>query len=284
MSVALITGTSTGIGRSTAIELAKNGYYVFASMRNPDAADPEMVSAGHVDVIPLDVNDNASMKSAVARVIDSAGRIDILVNNAGIGVGGAVEETTEKDLRNTMETNFFGAWRMMQLVLPGMRAQSGGHIVNVTSVAARFVMGFHGPYSASKCALEAASEALAQEAFRYNVRVSIIEPGAIKTPIFEKAEGREPPTGSPYIGSYDRLMAILMKRLEDPSPPELVAKTIRHAIETDQPKLRYLVGEDAELWAASRAKMSDEEYVAAGRKMTKEEFAEWYQEKFGMEL
>ena len=145
MSVALITGTSTGIGRSTAIQLARNGYYVFASMRNPEAADPEMVSSGQVEVIPLDVSDNSSMESAVAGVLDSAGRIDILVNNAGIGIGSSIEETSEKDLRDTMETNFFGAWRMMQLVLPGMRAQGGGHIVNLTSVAGRFVMAFHGP-------------------------------------------------------------------------------------------------------------------------------------------
>ena len=121
MSVALITGTSTGIGRSTAIELAKNGYRVFASMRDPTAADPEMVSSGKVEVIRLDVNDNLSMESAVAGVLELTGRIDILVNNAGIGIGGSVEETTEKDLRDIMETNFFGAWRMMQLVLPGMR-------------------------------------------------------------------------------------------------------------------------------------------------------------------
>ena len=159
MSVALITGTSTGIGRSTAIEMAKNGYHVFASMRNPKAADPEMVSSGQVEVIPLDVNDNASMESAVAGVLDSAGRIDILVNNAGIGIGSSIEETSEKDLRDTIETNFFGAWRMMQLV-----------------------------------------------------------------------------------------------------------------------------GEDAELWVAGRAKMSDEEFVAAGRNMSSGDFKKWYEEKFGMEL
>ncbi len=284
MSVALITGTSTGIGRSTAIEMAKNGYHVFASMRNPKAADPEMVSSGQVEVIPLDVNDNASMESAVAGVLDSAGRIDILVNNAGIGIGSSIEETSEKDLRDTMETNFFGAWRMMQLVLPGMRAQGGGHIVNVTSVAGRFVMAFQGPYASSKHALEAASEALAQEAFRYNVRVSIIEPGAIRTPIFDKATAGERPTKSHYVQSFNRLMAIFEKRLQDPSPPELVATTIRDAIETDQPKLRYLVGEDAELWVAGRAKMSDEEFVAAGRNMSSGDFKKWYEEKFGMEL
>ncbi len=284
MSVALITGTSTGIGRFTAIELAKNGYHVFASMRNPDAADPEMVSAGQVEVVPLDVDENASMESAVTRVIDSAGRIDILVNNAGIVALGSIEETSDEDLRGMMETNFFGPWRMMQLVLPGMRAQGGGQIVNVTSVSGRFVLGCHGPYSTSKFALEAASEALAQEAFRYNVRVSVIEPGVILTPMVEKARSRELPADSAYVGCYDRLTALFTKRLEDPSRPELVARAIRHAIETDQPSLRYLVGDDAELWAAGRDRMSDEEYVEAGRKMTKEEFAEWYEQKFGMEL
>lgn len=284
MSVALITGTSTGIGRSTAIELAKNGYRVFASMRDPTAADPEMVSSGKVEVIRLDVNDNLSMESAVAGVLELTGRIDILVNNAGIGIGGSVEETTEKDLRDIMETNFFGAWRMMQLVLPGMRIRGGGHIVNVTSVAGRFVMAFQGPYASSKHALEAASEALAQEVFRYNVRVSIIEPGAIKTPIFDKAMALERPTKSPYVQSFNRLMEVFEKRLQDPSPPELVAVTIRRAIETDQPKLRYLVGEDAELWVAGRAKMSDEEYVTAGGKLSSGEFKNWYEEKFRMEL
>ena len=165
-----------------------------------------------------------------------------------------------------METNFFGAWRMMQLVLPDIRAQGGGHIVNVTSVADRLVMAFHGSYASSKHVLQAASEALAQEAFQYNVRVSIIEPGAIKTPIFDKATAGERPTNSPCMQSFNRLMAIFEKRLKDRSPPELVATTIRHAIETDQPKLRYLVGEDAELWVAGRARMSEEEFVAVGRR------------------
>ena len=116
------------------------------------------------------------------------------------------------------------------------------------------------------------------------MRVSIIEPGAIKTPIFDKAMALERPTKSPYVQSFNRLMEVFEKRLQDPSPPELVAATIRRAIETDQPKLRYLVGEDAELWVAGRAKMSDEEYVAAGGKMSSGEFKNWYEEKFRMEL
>ena len=288
MTVTLITGTSTGIGQATALRLARQGHHVFASMRNPATGSSVLTEAARqeglkLEVIQLDVNDPDSSEQAVRDVLEQAGRLDVLINNAGIGGGGPIEETPEEVLRAVFETNFFGAMRMMRLVLPIMRQAGSGAIVNVASIAGRLASGGGSVYAASKFALEAASECLAQEVRPFNIRVVIIEPGVILTPIFEK-RGPAPDPDSPYKDIALRTGRMFTKRLENPSPPELVAETIQLSLESDQPKLRYLVGEDAKGWAAGRQAMTDEDWVDLGREMTLDEYAVLYLEHFGIEI
>ena len=288
MLVTLITGTSTGIGQATALYLARHGYRVFASMRNPTQGASALTEVAHAERLPLevlqlDVDDPLSAGRAVQAVQHKAGQIDVLINNAGIGGGGAIEETPEERLRAVFETNFFGAMRLIRAVLPGMRQRRSGAIVNVSSVAGRLASSPQYPYAASKFALEAASEILAQEVRRFNIRVAIIEPGVILTPVFAK-NMREPDMQSPYVDFTLRLGRVFKKRLENPSPPELVAATIHHALETKQPKLRYPVGEDAHQWLAGRQRMTDEEGIDYGKEMTDEDLAVIHRKYFGMEI
>ena len=182
--VALITGCSTGIGRATALHLARRGYRVHATMRSPERAGAPLVQTAKdeglaLTVVPLDVMDAASCAKALAE----AGRIDVLVNNAGLGELGAVEDLDDEQVRRMFETNVFGPLRLMRAVLPGMRAAGRGAIVNVSSVAGRFCYGSGALYSGSKHALEAISECLALEVMQYGIRVAIIEPGFFDTPI-----------------------------------------------------------------------------------------------------
>src|SRR5437899_1352247 len=175
MAIALVTGTSTGIGQATAVTLARGGHTVYATMRNPErgAGEIQEIAAQEslpLTVLPLDVNDDASVKAGVAQVLVQSGRVDVLVNNAGIGMHGSVEELPVADFKRAMETNFFGALRCIQAVVPGMRERRHGVIVNVSSVAGRFSSAPQAPYAASKWALEAASESLAQEVKPFGIR------------------------------------------------------------------------------------------------------------------
>ncbi len=193
MAIAIVTGSSTGIGLATAVTLARGGHTVYATMRNPASGGGEILGITEKEtlpltVLPMDVDDDASVKAAVAQVLAQSGRVDVLVNNAGIGIHGSVEELPVAEFKRAMETNFFGALRCIQAVVPGMRERRHGVIVNVSSVAGRFSSAPQAPYSASKWALEAVSEALAQEVKPFGVRVAIVEPGLIATPIFGKTQ------------------------------------------------------------------------------------------------
>jgi len=287
MRIALITGTSTGIGQATALYLARRGYHVFASMRNlekgavlTDVANAERLP---LEVIQLDVDDPISADRAVLTVQQKAGRIDVLINNAGIGGDGAVEETPEELVRAVFETNFFGVMRLVRTVLPGMRQRRAGAIVNVTSVAGRLAISPQYAYAASKFALEAATEILAQEVRRFNIRVAIIEPGVILTPMLTKGM-RQPDLKSPYVDFTLRLHRAFAKRLEPPSQPEVVAAAIHHALETDQPKLRYPVGEEAHHWITGRQSVTDEEWIDFGDELTDHDLAARYRKYFAMEI
>ena len=288
MPVTLITGTSKGIGQATALHLARQGHHVFASMRNPATGSAELTQAARqdglkLDIIQLDVNDPKSSEQAVQEVLERAGKLDVLINNAGIRGGAPIEKLSEEFLRTVFETNFFGAMRMMRLVVPTMRQARTGAIVNISSISGRLAGAGNSAYAGSKFALEAASEVLAQEVRRFNIRVVIIEPGVIQTPIFKESRS-EPDPNSPYYEFALRSSRMFAERLENPSPPELVAETIQLSLETDQPKLRYVVGEDAKSWAAGRQAMTDEEWVDMGREMTLDEYAALYLEHFGMEI
>jgi NAD(P)-dependent dehydrogenase (short-subunit alcohol dehydrogenase family) len=284
MPVALITGTSTGIGLATALHFGRQGHDVWAGVRQPAAAtdlraaiDAERLP---VRIVALDVDDPASVQRGVAEVLDGSGRVDILVNNAGIGGGGPIEDVPVDWVKTLFETNYFGVLRMTQAVLPGMRERRAGTIVNVSSVAGRLAVAGHGHYSAVKHALEAMSEALAQEDQRFGIRVAIVEPGVVVTPIFSKAKRWADPA-SPYFDHVRRLLLLYQKQMPHAAQPDDAARVIYEAATTSTPRLRWLVGEDANLLVAGRQRQSDEEYVAGGRAMSEEEFLDEARRRYG---
>ena len=265
MSVILVTGSSTGIGQETALHMARKGHDVYAAVRSPETATElkDLIAAEDlpVSVITLDLVDPDSIVTAVAEIMARSGRIDALVNNAGIGGGRAVEETPMHEVREIFETNYFGNVNVLRAVTPIMRQQKSGRIVTVGSLAGRVVMGCHAHYSASKWAMEGLSEALAQEMAEFNVKVAIIEPGCVLTPIWGK--GSLPTEPSPYLKSLQRLGRFFEFGLRRPAMPTDVASAIAHAIESDKPHFRYPVGPDAVESVAARAKVSDDEWIAA---------------------
>jgi NAD(P)-dependent dehydrogenase (short-subunit alcohol dehydrogenase family) len=284
MSVVLVTGSSSGIGLATALHFARLGHDVHAGVRNPATATElhRAIDAENLPVRPviLDVDDTASVTRAVSEVLGRSGHIDVLVNNAGIGGGGPIADVPVDWAKTLFETNYFGAIRMIQAVLPGMRERRSGAIVNVSSIAGRVAIAGHGHYSAVKHALEAASEALAQEVVAFGIRVAIVEPGVVITPIFTKAKRFADPA-SPFAVHVRRLLLFYQMQMKMASQPDDVARVIHEAVTADQPKLRYLVGEDARRLAAGRQRLSDEEYVTTGREMPDEEYLELMRQRYG---
>jgi NAD(P)-dependent dehydrogenase (short-subunit alcohol dehydrogenase family) len=266
MPIAVVTGTSTGIGQATAIALARAGFVVYAGMRNLGNADPLKTVAANENVrlvpIRMDVDSDGSVDKATGGVLKAEGRIDVLVNNAGIGGESySVEETTLPAFRQIMETNFFGVLRGIKAVVPGMRAQGSGCIINVSSVAGRLAISPQAAYAASKWALEAMSECLAQEMKAFGVRVALIEPGVIATPIFGKAP--PPIADSPYPHAK-RMTALFAASLQQPTPPTVVADQIVAIARGETDKLRHPVGPDAHGFIAWRGGKTDEDIVAMG--------------------
>ncbi len=288
MKIAVVTGTSSGIGLTTSLYLARAGYRVFAGMRNPAKAGPLKEAAQAedlpVDVIQIDVTDGASVAAAFAEVA-TVGPVDVLVNNAGIGGASPLEITPEDEHRQMFETNYFGAIRCIHAVLPGMREREQGTIVNVTSVAGVVATPNQIAYSASKWALEAAGEALAHELYRFGVRVVNIEPGVIMTSIFENsAESTRYDRNSPYKQIMRRNGKLFAAGFRANTPPDRVAEVILEAITTDDYRLRWPVGADAEGMIPGRRRISDEEWVAMGADLSDEEYNGRFKAYFGVEL
>ena len=263
MATVLITGTSRGIGYVTALALARAGHTVYATMRDPGRAkefEAECRQEGlpvHVSV--MDVDSDESVAAAMAAICEAAGNIDVLVNNAGVARSGPMEEVAMADFRAPMETNYFGAVRCMKAVIPQMRVRRSGCIINVTSVSGRIAVSPLGPYAASKWALEAVSEALAQEMKAFNVRVAIVEPGIIDTGMAQGLGKPLPP--SPYP-QQRRMAHFFAASLSNPTQPAMVAETIQNIIENGTWQLRHPVGPDSAPILESRKAVSDEEFVA----------------------
>ncbi len=258
-SVAVITGCSSGIGRATGVLLAQRGWRVFATARRAETISD---LAGE-RIIPLcvDVTDESSMVAAVDEVVTRAGRIDAVVNNAGYGQGGPLEEVRGEDIRRQFETNTFGPLRLAQLVLPVMRAQGSGRIVNVSTMGGRVSMPFIGPYCGSKFALEALSDALRLETRPFGVRVILVEPGSVKTN-FRATATRESERlltdpMSPYRDYVERF-ARLMERATRGAPPERVARVIHRALTARRPRARYVATPDARLMLAIALHLPDQ--------------------------
>ncbi len=253
----LITGCSTGIGRAAAKHLAQRSWTVFATARRPETI-ADLREAG-CRTLPLDVCDEDSMRGAVDEVERVAGAVGVLVNNAGYGLQGPVEELDLDDVRAQFETNLVGPLRLTQMVLPGMRRQGRGRIVNLSSVAGRLSLPAGGAYHASKYAIEAMSDALRFEVRGFGIDVIIVEPGAIRSRWMDKAVASlEPPED--YSGPYRALRASAARQLRGAHrgmlrlaarSPEAVARVIARAIEDEHPAPRYVVPNVARLFIAA---------------------------------
>jgi len=254
--VAFVTGSSSGIGLLTAVELALNGCRVVATMRNLGSSgrlEEAAQKAGvrdRIDVRSLDITEFESLPGAVEAIVRDYGRIDVLVNNAGFSLAGFAEDMTLAELRHQLETNFFGNVAMTKAALPVMRAQKSGHIITVTSVAGRLGQPMLSAYSASKYALEGWSESLRIETHSLGIRVSLVEPGAFDTDIWERnvviAKGTLDP-GSPNKERSQRFAEFVKKSAEQRRDAREVAKLIVRIARDPNPKLRYLIGSDARL-------------------------------------
>jgi NAD(P)-dependent dehydrogenase (short-subunit alcohol dehydrogenase family) len=262
MAKILITGTSKGIGYDATLVLARAGHEVIATMRNPGASDLEKVATEAslpVTVLPMDVDDDSSVETVFQQVGDS---IDVLVNNAGIFSIEAVEDESLDQFRRVMETNYFGAVRCVKQVLPAMRKRRSGCIINVTSIAARVAFFASSAYAASKFALEAFTESLAQEVGSHGVKVALVEPGIIDTPMATTSlPGYDESTIYPH---GRRLHAFFTNPAKPEASPTLVGETIRYVIEGDDPRLRFPVGPDALSFLGWRTALSDEDWVGLG--------------------
>jgi NAD(P)-dependent dehydrogenase (short-subunit alcohol dehydrogenase family) len=285
MAIAVVTGSSTGIGQATAVALARAGHTVYATMRNPQSGGGELRDIATKENLSLrfaalDVDSDQSVREGLAGILAQAGSIDVLVNNAGLGQGGAVEETPVATFRAIMETNFLGAIRCIHAVVAGMRERRSGCIVNVTSVAGRFSAAPQAAYASSKFALEALSECLAQEMKAFGVRVAIVEPGVIATPIFGKIEPAPQNTNYPHSR---RLNELFRASLENPVSPFVVGEKIREIVDSGTWQLRHPVGPDAAGLLAWRASMTDEQWVEQGA-ITDEQWVSYVRQNFHLNV
>jgi NAD(P)-dependent dehydrogenase (short-subunit alcohol dehydrogenase family) len=262
--VALVTGSSSGMGFTTAIMLARAGIHTYASMRNLKKSKTitELASAENLplQVVQLDVNDKKSVKEAITKIVTEKERIDVLVNNAGYGLFGSLEDVSIEELKAQFETNFFGVIRVTQLVLPIMRKQKSGTIVNVSSVGGRIGLPVLSAYHSTKFALEGLSESTSYELEPFGIRVVIIEPGVIRTNIMNSgiiAKKAQDPK-SPYFSLIQKVENNFKLMMEnESSPPEEVAKVILGVVTSENPQLRYTVGNDATTMIQARVSMSD---------------------------
>jgi short-subunit dehydrogenase len=266
--VAIVTGSSSGIGYATSLLLARNRFHTCATMRNIEkSADiQEIVNKERLplQVIQLDVNDDVSIRNSIKMVERENERIDVLVNNAGYGLVGAFEDLSVEEIKSQFETNFFGVIRLTQQVLPIMRKQKSGTIVNVSSGAGR--IGFPGmsAYVSSKFALEGLSESMSYELEPFGIKVVIIEPGVIRTNFKKNSvmskKSLDNSSISPYSSMIQKIDSSISSIVEHATLPEEVAKAILHAITSNNPELRYLVGNDIIMMAETKKSMSDEDF------------------------
>jgi NAD(P)-dependent dehydrogenase (short-subunit alcohol dehydrogenase family) len=287
MTVALITGANSGIGRGAAVDLAARGWTVYGSMRSLDKGEKlaAMAAAAGVEVHPVvcDVTDTESVNRAVAEVTAASGGIDVLVNNAGIGGNGVVEEAPLELYQEVMDVNLYGIIRCLKAVLPQMRERGSGCIINVSSVTGVIAAIAQAPYVASKWAVEGLTEALAQDVAPFGIRVAIIEPGIVKTAILAKNTDAPNETGA-YDAHNRRLFGFYAAGLEAPGHPSEVSDVIYEAATTATPKLRWTCGWGGEELTERRARVDDMDWVGLGAIESDAEYAARFRELFGLDI
>ena len=262
--VALVTGSSSGIGFESCIALAKDGYHTFASMRNIKKAGEIKAIAKKenlpIDVIQLDVDNEESIVSAIKQIVSDGGRLDVLVNNAGYGQFGCTEDVSVDDFRKQFETNFFSIIRIIQEVSPIMRNQNSGIIVNISSVIGRMGLPGFPAYISTKYALEGLSECLRYELGQFGIKVTLIEPGAIKTNFFDSMKIQESKADPKYKKLTDHILSGLKMMSELGTAPSQVAEVIIKAIHADEILPRYIAGTDAAMFMEAKKAKTDLEF------------------------
>jgi len=265
-NVALVTGSSSGIGYETSLMLARNGFLTYATMRNLNKSGDIKATAAKenlpIRITQLNVTNDVSINNAVQSVISETGQIDVLVNNAGYALDGAFEHLSMDEIKAQYETNVFGLIRTTQAVLPIMREQRSGIIVNISSGAGRFGYPGGSAYVSTKFAVEGLSESMAYELEPFGIKVIIIEPGVIRTNIYNSAvvakKSQDP--NSPYTQITQKMASAFEELVKNASSPELVAKVVLEAVTNQNPNFRYLAGKDAETLLDAKRNMSDEEF------------------------
>ncbi|MGK2929091.1 MAG: SDR family oxidoreductase [Acidimicrobiales bacterium] len=286
MTVTVVTGANSGIGRATAVHLAARGHTVYGTMRDlgkGDKLDSLADKAGAtVHPVELDVSDDESVRAGMATILDAEGQVDVLVNNAGVGMNAVVEDVDIEEAKAVFDVNYFGVIRCTQAVLPSMRAQRSGTIVNVSSVAGRVAAIAQVVYASSKWAVECLSENLAQELAPWDIRVRLIEPGVTRTALL--AKHTELHEDSDYADAYRRMFAFYLAGIGANVRPEAVAEVVELAIDDDTERLRYLCAYGADELATGRARIDDREWVDLGRAGDDEEYFDRFQAAFGLDL
>jgi NAD(P)-dependent dehydrogenase (short-subunit alcohol dehydrogenase family) len=272
--IALVTGSSSGIGFETSLRLARNGIYTYASMRNPSKSE-EILGYARKDNLPLkilrlNVTDVKSISEAVDKIVSEKSRIDIVVNNAGYSLFGPLEQLDIGEIKEEFETNFFGIIKLIQSVIPIMRKQGYGRIINISSLAGRIGFPLSSAYVSSKFALEGLIESLRYEVQPFGIHVCLIEPGVIKTNFVNNMKlgknvltlrnGNNDDDDPPYVEIIQKRISAFKPRFEKGSPASDVADMVLEAVTSNNPKARYLVGKDALKMMEKRKNTTDEEF------------------------
>ena len=283
----IVTGANSGIGRSTAITLAKNDYTVFATMRSLERGEKlrEIAQELNLEIkeVELDVSDTDSVNQGINEILEQTDQIDVLINNAGVGSNAVIEDVDIESDKSVFETNFWGAVRCIQAVLPTMRHQKSGHIIQVSSIAGRVGLPAQPIYSASKWALEGLSENLAHDLSSFGVKVSIIEPGVTRTAILGK--NNTVPQNDDFENIYARMLDMYMQGIEANIRPETVSETILQCLESSSKQLRWPVawGAEAMINARHDGSVADEEWVEIGSLVNnREEWVRSFRQAFNL--
>ena len=262
----LVTGCSSGIGLATCHVLSRNNFMTYGTVRNLSKAKKiqDLINRENLSlkILRLDVNDNQSIKLAVKKILTDTGRIDVLINNAGYGMFGPVEEITTQEVKKQFETNFFGTIRLIKAIVPIMRKQGNGTIVNISSMVGRFGVPLNSAYVSSKFAVEGLSESISFELEEFGIRVIVIEPGIVKSDFFHNVKVKGMNLESPYHKLMERRVNFLDKAMKNSLTSSYdVADTILEALNSKDPKFRYVIGNDATNSLRMRNSLSDRKFM-----------------------
>ncbi|TLX66753.1 MAG: SDR family oxidoreductase [Thaumarchaeota archaeon] len=261
----LVTGCSSGIGYATSLVLSRNNFMTYGSVRDLSKSGKIQKIIENeglpLKIIHIDVNDNKSIEVAIQKILFESGRIDILVNNAGYGMFGPIEDITVADIKEQFETNFFGAIRLIKTIVPIMRKQGNGIIVNISSMVGRFAVPLNAAYVSSKFALEGFSESISYELEEFGIKVILVEPGVVRTDFFQNLKIKGTDSKSPYYQLMEKRIGLLKTAMENGTSSNEVANIILHALNSKDPVFRYIIGNDATNCIRMRKSLSDKEFM-----------------------